>query len=94
MTTTQKWVIGILVLVLVAGVVVAVSAMGKGDKTPVVIPPGLPSHCNPNRPGYDKNGYQDPFCGDAGVPYSSECDLNKPGYDMNGFPDVKCGFGG
>lgn len=50
----------------------------------------LPSHCNPNRPGWNKYGYQDPTCGDE--PAEIPCDPNRPGWNMEGNPDFNCGF--
>lgn len=95
MTTKEKWIAGILVTVLIIVSVAAVLAETGKNKTNANTDPGqtLPAHCNPLKPGYDKNGYPDPFCGEAATPYSSPCDKNKPGYDMNGFPNPDCGFG-
>lgn len=87
-----------IILLIIALVVVSIFAFGKGknDKQGE-IPPyvnQLPSHCDPYRPGYDKNGYQDPFCGNVPPGYLSECDPDRPGYDIYGFADaINCGFG-
>lgn len=48
--------------------------------------------CDPNRPGFQKDGTYNPDKCGMGVGF--ECDPNKPGYNMQGFPDTNCGFGG
>lgn len=60
----------------------------KGDKGNVV-------DCDPNRPGYCKDGGPCPTCGKdyTGCDFD-KCDPSRPGYNQCGFPDVNCGFGG
>lgn len=48
--------------------------------------------CDPNRPGFQKDGVYNPDKCGSGAGF--ECDPNKPGYNMQGFPDTNCGFGG
>lgn len=94
MSNTQKWVGGVLLLgIAVVAVVILTSAKGK-DKNPPVTTTTLPPYCDPYKPGYDKDGRPDPFCGKPLPGYLSECDPNHPGYDVYGFADaVNCGFG-
>lgn len=108
MTTREKWIIGISLIILI---VVSVVAFGNPKVKSFInsnpnqadidaltamlghVPTGAELNCDANRPGYDKDGNIDGFCGNAPPPYSAPCDPYKPGFDINGFLNIECGAG-
>lgn len=96
MTTKERWIVGVVLLLLI----VAISYVGFSQRKNNNIPPGpssqpgnasLPAGCDPQKPGYNVYGYKSDICGQA---YEPDCDLDRPGFDMNGLPNINCGFGG
>lgn len=103
MTTREKWILGVALLLLIfAGSYIAFS---KPKPQIIPIPPeSWPAGCNPNNPGYNMQGVKSDVCakiycavnpGDLTICNSSTdcyngCSSSRPGYDCNGNKSEYC----